>query len=108
MGEQLAVSLPDLQQASNRLRDVATGFRTSWTTFAAKVDAYGDIFGNDDLGKLIGLSYQAAHLLPDNPRMSNSRQSQGAPLWDKQRMRQLAREAPGNTSRLRNSGIARR
>lgn len=70
MGEHLTVSLPDLQQASTRLRVVATQFRTAWTTFSARVDSYGDIFGNDDLGKLIGLSYQAAHALADNTCVS--------------------------------------
>lgn len=70
MGEQLAVSMPDLRRSAIRLREVADQFRSAWTAFSARVDGYGDIFGKDDVGNLIGMSYQAAHAIADDTFVS--------------------------------------
>ena len=70
MEEQLKVSVPELRQAAQRLRGVAEQFCAAWTSFCTQVSANGDIFGKDDVGGLIGASYQAAHALADDAFIS--------------------------------------
>lgn len=59
-GDDLVVSADTLRGGAEGLRSVADDFSSSWSSFTAAVDSMGDIFGDDDIGGLIGVSHQLA------------------------------------------------
>jgi hypothetical protein len=63
--EQFSVDPDSLRQAGQALRDVGERLGQAWSEFSAQVQGMGDIFGDDDVGSLIGMSYQAAHEIAD-------------------------------------------
>ncbi|MEV0649376.1 hypothetical protein AB0I28_29380 [Phytomonospora sp. NPDC050363] len=53
---------PDnLRDSSGLLRQASESLAELWAEIDGKVASMGDIFGDDDVGGLIGMSYQAAH-----------------------------------------------
>lgn len=55
-------ALPDnLRDSASLMRTAAEALQTEWAALDGKVQGMGDIFGDDDVGGLIGMSYQAAH-----------------------------------------------
>lgn len=50
-----------LRDAGGLMGKAAEALEKEWTALDAKVQGMGDIFGDDDVGGLIGMSYQAAH-----------------------------------------------
>lgn len=55
-------ALPDnLRDSSGLMRSAAEALTAAWNELDSKVRGMGDIFGDDDVGGLIGMSYQAAH-----------------------------------------------
>ncbi len=65
MDGQLSVDLDSLQHGSAELSRVAETLGQRWSELCGQVEAMGDIFGDDDVGSLIGVSYQAAHQVAD-------------------------------------------
>jgi hypothetical protein len=61
----LSVDLDSLQRGGTALARVAGTLAERWSQFSSQVEAMGDIFGDDDVGSLIGVSYQAAHQVAD-------------------------------------------
>lgn len=51
---------PALQQGGSELAAVAEQVSAQWEALRARTAAMGDIFGDDDVGGLIGMSYQVA------------------------------------------------
>ncbi|MCO1598388.1 ESX-1 secretion-associated protein [Micromonospora sp. RHAY321] len=60
MPENLQVHPPALRQGGSHLTEVAEQLAAQWEALRARTAAMGDIFGDDDVGGLIGMSYQAA------------------------------------------------
>lgn len=55
-------AVPDnLRDSAGLMRTAAEALTTAWQALDSKVQGMGDIFGDDDVGGLIGISYQAAH-----------------------------------------------
>lgn len=55
---------PDsLLQAGGALSDVARELQERWRSAVSQIESLGDIFGDDDVGSLIGMSYWAAHAI---------------------------------------------
>src|SRR5690349_15693055 len=59
-GGHFEVDPDELVAAGERLHHLAERLNGEWDSFQAAVQARGDIFGDDDVGGLIGASYQAA------------------------------------------------
>ena len=59
-GDELVVSADSLRGGAEGLRGVADEFASAWSSFSASVEAMGDVFGDDDIGGLIGLSHELA------------------------------------------------
>lgn len=51
---------PALRQGGSELAAVAEQVSAQWEALRARTAAMGDIFGDDDVGGLIGMSYQVA------------------------------------------------
>jgi hypothetical protein len=51
---------PALLQGGSELSAVAEQVSAQWEALRARTAAMGDIFGDDDVGGLIGMSYQVA------------------------------------------------
>ncbi|MFG1880557.1 type VII secretion target [Micromonospora sp. NPDC049102] len=60
MPEDLQVHPPALRQGGGHLTTVAEQLAAQWEALRARTASMGDIFGDDDVGALIGMSYQAA------------------------------------------------
>lgn len=60
MPDDLEVHPPSLRQGGGHLEAVAGQLAAQWEALQARSAAMGDIFGDDDVGGLIGLSYQVA------------------------------------------------
>ncbi len=65
MDETLNVDLDSLDRGGEALFRVAETLSARWSELSGQVQAMGDIFGDDDVGSLIGVSYQAAHQVAD-------------------------------------------
>jgi hypothetical protein len=63
--EQFRVDPDSFRQAGQTLQDVADRLQQAWAAFSAQVQGMGDIFGDDMVGSLIGMSYGAAHGIAD-------------------------------------------
>lgn len=50
-----------LRDSGGVLQKASEALQEAWGALDAKVQGMGDIFGDDDVGGLIGMSYQAAH-----------------------------------------------
>lgn len=61
MSDSIDVDPQELRRGASQLREVADQLQTRWAEFSGRVQAMGDIFGDDPVGGLIGASYQAAH-----------------------------------------------
>lgn len=61
MPDGLDVHPASLRQGGDNLDTLAEQLAAQWATLEARTAALGDIFGDDDVGGLIGLSYQVAH-----------------------------------------------
>lgn len=51
---------PSLRRAGSDLESVAQHLSAQWEALRTRSAAMGDIFGDDDVGGLIGMSYQVA------------------------------------------------
>ncbi|GIG70250.1 WXG100 family type VII secretion target [Phytomonospora endophytica] len=51
----------NLRDSSGLMASAAEALTSAWNELDSKVQGMGDIFGDDDVGGLIGMSYQAAH-----------------------------------------------
>ncbi|WP_422736845.1 hypothetical protein ACN263_25580 [Micromonospora sp. WMMD729] len=60
MHDDLQVHPPALRQGGGHLSEVADQIAAQWEALRAQAAAMGDIFGDDDVGGLIGMSYQVA------------------------------------------------
>jgi hypothetical protein len=58
--DDLDVHPPALRQGGTHLTTVAEQLASQWEALRAQTAGMGDIFGDDDVGSLIGMSYQAA------------------------------------------------
>jgi uncharacterized protein YukE len=66
MADGITVDPVALRTGGAQLQQVAAQLRTQWATFSGQVQAMGDIFGDDQVGGLIGASYGAAHEIADS------------------------------------------
>ncbi|WP_435208530.1 hypothetical protein [Micromonospora sp. bgisy143] len=60
MHDDLQVHPPALRQGGGHLNEVADQIAAQWEALRAQAASMGDIFGDDDVGGLIGMSYQVA------------------------------------------------
>ncbi|MEU7799686.1 hypothetical protein AB0I95_21870 [Micromonospora sp. NPDC049751] len=60
VSDHFEVDPDEMAAAGERLQRLAERLNSEWSSFQAAVQARGDIFGDDDVGGLIGASYQAA------------------------------------------------
>lgn len=60
MAEELEFDLPSLQEASRSLGEVGRQLGAEWQALVSTAEGMGDIFGDDDVGSLIAITYQAA------------------------------------------------
>lgn len=51
----------NLRDSASLMRSASEALTSAWQALDSKVTGMGDIFGDDDVGGLIGMSYQAAH-----------------------------------------------
>jgi hypothetical protein len=65
MGEDIQLHLPSIRECGSGLGAHADRLRSAWDQFSAQVAGQGDIFGDDQIGALIGMSYQVAHGIAD-------------------------------------------
>jgi uncharacterized protein YukE len=60
MDDQFLVEPSELRGAGAELERIAERLNAEWSGFLSRAQARGDIFGDDSVGGLIGMSYQAA------------------------------------------------
>jgi hypothetical protein len=59
-GEELRFHPPSLRDGGQSLSDVSERLAAAWRALEATAQGMGDIFGDDDVGSLIGTTYQVA------------------------------------------------
>jgi hypothetical protein len=59
-GEELRFNPPSLRDGGQALSDVGERLDSAWRALESLAQGMGDIFGDDDVGSLIGTTYQAA------------------------------------------------
>jgi len=59
MGGQMDVDPERIRSAGSGIRSSAEQLKSEWTSFQGELASYGQPWGNDDLGSLIGMCYQA-------------------------------------------------
>jgi hypothetical protein len=59
-GEELRFHPPSLRDGGQSLSDVSERLESAWRALEATAQGMGDIFGDDDVGSLIGMTYQVA------------------------------------------------
>ena len=67
---------PSLRSAGQGLTDAAGRVQREWQSLVSTVKGMGDMFGDDMVGSLIGMSYQAAHEMADESYTSAAEQLQ--------------------------------
>lgn len=60
MADGIDVDPASMRHCAEQLTVIARDVSDQWQTLVAQSEAFGDIFGDDDVGGLIKLSYQAA------------------------------------------------
>ncbi|RKR88168.1 hypothetical protein BDK92_2476 [Micromonospora pisi] len=70
MADGLLVETETLRQAGQQLLQLAEELDGAWARFSGQVQAMGDIFGDDDVGGLIGIGYHAAHEIAGDSYLS--------------------------------------
>lgn len=63
--EDLVVSARALRSGAESLRRVSDDFSVTWSSFVLNVESLGDIFGSDEVGGLIRISYTSAHQIAE-------------------------------------------
>jgi hypothetical protein len=59
-GEELRFHPPSLRDGGQALSEVSERLESAWRELEAMAQGMGDIFGDDDVGSLIGTTYQVA------------------------------------------------
>jgi uncharacterized phage infection (PIP) family protein YhgE len=65
MGDELDFDPPSLRGAGGELANAADQLNQQWQALLANVKGMGEIFGDDMVGSLIGISYQTAQQMAD-------------------------------------------
>ena len=65
MGQNMAVDPVMLRQAGQALVSAASRLAEEWAAFSGRVQAMGQIFGDDDISSIIAISYDAAYGIAD-------------------------------------------
>lgn len=63
MGDRMDIDPDQIGSAGRGIRSSAERLRSEWATFQQELASYGEPWGNDDLGSLIGMLYQGVHEL---------------------------------------------
>jgi hypothetical protein len=61
----LQVDTDTLRSGGAALEQCGARLNEAWSAFSGSVRAMGDIFGDDDVGSIIGTSYEAAHSIAE-------------------------------------------
>jgi hypothetical protein len=65
MGDEVDFDTQSLRSAGGGLTDVSTQLGQQWQALLANVKGMGELFGDDMVGSLIGMSYQIAEQMAD-------------------------------------------
>jgi hypothetical protein len=72
-GGELRFYSPSLRDGGRSLSEVGSRLESQWRELEASAQGMGDIFGDDDVGSLIGMTYRVAQQLSAQSQRSAAR-----------------------------------